>query len=281
MAQTAGFSSMIFDSSRNNGAFNISADGSRFSVDLENGSIIPREAKAAYVSLQQAYIYNNVTNVSSVNENNRLYIKALRETSGGGGLHNYVLQIPDGLYTPTTLNSELQNQMDNTNIDTSSEYPFEISYNTNNKITIKMNSTSAIIDFNDGVGLPNNKLKTMLGFSAGSYQIPTGSNAPFYFVSDLVPKFNVVEYYLVGCDFCQGIPVNQKYGGYLAQVSIDVQPGLQIISEPRHPIQIPCSRLVGNSGNKTFTFRLMDQMGRSINTNSETWSFRLKFEWYF
>lgn len=281
----SGFTSMIFDSSSGTGAYMKSADGSTFTVDIDNGVIIPSGVSAAYVSLENAFVYNNVSNIAATSQNNKIYVNCAREVVAGGGTDDYILTIPDGLYNPRTLDSEIKNQMDNTTIDTSVLYPFQVSYNTNNKIVLKINSSTCAIDFREtndaGATLANNKLCIMLGFAKVKLTIPTSSNTPYYYTSTALPKFNVIEYFIIACDFTQGIPINQKFGGYLAQVPINVEPGLQIVYEPRHTVKIPCTRLIGNAGNKSFTFRLLNEEGRPINTNGEKWSFRLRFSWFF
>ena len=281
---TSGFSSMIFSSSALNGAYSKSEDGSSFSVDLDNGAIIPRGATSAYVSVEQAFVYNNVSNISTTSSNNKIYVRCNRETSAGGGQDDYTLTIPDGLYNPNTLNNELKYQMDNSTIDTSVDYPFGIGFNTNNKIVIGIKDANCKIYFTDtddnGTALTNNELREMLGFAKIKLEVPAGSNTPYAYTSTNLPKFNIIEFFLIACDFVQGIAINQKQGGYLAQVPISAEPGLQIIHEPTKPFLVSCSRLIGNTGNKSFRFRLLDHLGRPVNTNGEEFSFRLKFEWY-
>ena len=70
----------------------------------------------------------------------------------------------------------------------------------------------------------------------------------------------------------QGININNIGAGIIASVPITVAPGSQINYEPKNPIPIDGSELIGQSKN-AFTFSLLDQALRSAPTAGEQWSF--------
>ena len=76
----------------------------------------------------------------------------------------------------------------------------------------------------------------------------------------------------------QGLNINNIGLGVIASVPISVVPGSQINYEPRNPIAIGASELIGKIKN-VFSFSLLDQDLRASPTAGETWSFVVIIKW--
>ena len=100
--------SMYFSSNPLTGATNVSADGSSFSVQLNQALAIPSEAVSCSIRVVQASVWNVSYNISAAFGNN-----VFNYTTGGV---NYNIVIPDGLYSLSGLNSYLQTQFVNSGL---------------------------------------------------------------------------------------------------------------------------------------------------------------------
>ena len=268
---------MSFDSTPGNGGSQLSSDGSTFYVDLPSGILVPKNATSATMMVTNAKVYNNINNISSSKQNNKVYVTAPKE---GGGTQPYTLTIPDGLYSLTDLDTQLKNLMDNLTIDTSTKHPFELTFNNTNRAIVKFNTTQCSIDMTDNVARPNNLLRNLLGFNAQVLTIPGGAIAPYSFDGDNKANFNVIEYFLITSNICQnGMSVNGKDLNILAQLYINAQPGYPIMYEPYHPTRLNANHLRGWDGSKRFMFSLKDHLNRTVDTSSETWSFKLQIDY--
>ena len=91
--------SYFFSSDASAGASNVSADGSQFSVFLNDTIGVPCEAKVASLSITQATILNNAPNISADIGNNVF--------SYYSGVTQYSHTIPDGQYSVSDLNAAI------------------------------------------------------------------------------------------------------------------------------------------------------------------------------
>ena len=255
-------------------------NGSRFEVQMNTGAIVPEHAKFATMKVTSASIYNNVNNISSSLGNNKLYFNAKKETVTTR--KDYILTIPNGLYSLTDLNQEIQNLMDNEDVDTTSKYPFELTYNNVNKAVIQMNSTDCTILFSDHASRTNHKIRDLLGFTNTDLQIPNpaSTNAPYFFTGTNKASFNTLEYFLITCNFVdQGLIVNNIDTQALALIRPNTAPGFPIYYSPYFPAILSADKLIGWEGKKQFSFQLKDNNLKNVDTNGETWSFSLQIDY--
>ena len=254
----------------------VDSTGSRFTVDMNTGSIVPKYAKSAIMKVTSASIYNNISNISGALGNNKLYFNAKNEV---GGQTDYVFTIPDGLYSLTDLNTQLKNQMDNSDVQVLNDvYPFELTYNNVNRSIIKLNSVNCSIQFSDGVPLrQNHGIRTLLGFSNSDL---TTTSVPFYHTGSQKANFNSLEYFLITCNFVdQGLIVNNIDTQALALIRPNTAPGFPIYYSPYFPAILSADKLIGWEGKKQFSFQLKDNNLKNVDTNGETWSFSLQIDY--
>jgi len=91
--------SYVFSSNPNQGALNLSADGSSFSVFLDTPIYIPQGVIDCNIDVIAASIWNVSPNISAAFGNNMFYFEHLGTP--------YVLTIDDGLYSLAQLNGVL------------------------------------------------------------------------------------------------------------------------------------------------------------------------------
>lgn len=253
--------SFIFDSDTANGAKNVSSDGSRFQVVLENSLGIPKNARNVNLSVNSANIWYSTPNIIT-GVNDKLYIDGPDKFDV---TQTYVITIPQGLYDLSSLNDAIQDQLQNAGAKYD-DYPLiDLSANTaEQKVIITLNYIAVIVDFTQ-----SDTFRDILGFNS---QILTTISVPYNIIADNVARLNQIEYFLIQSDLTNnGIRINNRYSGNIARVVIDSPPGSLLVYEPRKPLEINCQNLA-NSNQSVFTFALTDQNGAAVDTNSELWS---------
>lgn len=254
--------SYFFSSSVKNGALNVSGNGDRFSVQLNNPIALPIEAIHATLEVVSATIWNNVFNISQAIGNNRLYVTT--------GENNIVIVIPDGLYGVPELVTVFKREF--VNQGQPADLLIFSSDAATQKIVIESPYAATTADFTQA-----NNCREILGFNARIVPSlpgePTGAGWEVY--GDSVAEFNRTNSFLIKSDIISnGIPVNSISDGTIAEVLIVARPGSQINYAPYHPTRSNATELIGRSKN-FFTFRLTDQLGREVETNGEDWSFEV------
>lgn len=253
---------MLVSSDPNNGAKNISSDGSRFDLFFERPIIIPKNAKNCYIVNQESTIWWTVPNiVTDVNDTFQLTY------FDGFLIFPFTVVLPQGLYSLADLddaiNRDLVNQGAPPNLITIT------GDNATQKSIIQINvlaPATISIDFTIA-----QSIRDILGFD--SQVIPAQSGIISIF-SENVANFNTIDYFLIHTDLVsRGLRINDSYSSTIAQVLIDVQPGSQIVSKPFNPPPIPANELIGSRHSKA-TFWLTDQADNEVNTNGEIWSSR-------
>lgn len=251
---------IIVSSSSAAGAVNKSDDGSTFEILLEDPIQIPNAVSSVTVQVDEATIWWTTPNISIDLNNNKFYILHLTV--------DYIVTIPDGLYSLTDLNNTLNREME-MEIGVAGLVTFEAD-NPTQKVNISINQAGTQISFTQA-----NTFRDLIGFN--SQVIPsTGiTTGVFNQIGDNVAAFNSIEYFLIHSDITtRGIRVNNKYSQTIAQVLIDVNPGSQIVSRPFNPPKSPAWELKGAIRNR-IRFWLTDQADNLINTNGEDWSARI------
>ena len=267
----------IVTSDPTQGAKNVSKNGSRFTVRLEEAIEIPKNAMNVSLSVPEATVWWTVPNIIT-GENDRLYVTGPTQANPAA-IQSSVLTIPLGLYDASGLNETVQNLLENAGYQTTDGVPAIskpiFTFTTDeatSKIIIRFEYPTVSIDFT-----PIDTPRDILGFNALVYGPYV--TAPQNITAPNVAGFNTVNYFLLHSDLVeQGIRFNNSYNQTMAQVLIDVAPGSQIVSKPFNPAKSDCSRLAG-SRIDTFSVWLTDDAQREVNTNNEYFTARISIRW--
>ena len=265
----------IFSSDPANGAFNVTPQGSSFSVQLYEPILIPMSSTYCVVGVQGANIWNTVPNISPELNNNILFFT-------DGVNPNIQVSIAKGLYDLSELQNAIYTAIDS-NTDNNvppAAFPAKDMF-----VFSPDNATQrVVITFlkeNLQIFWATSTLRTILGFDAGSPTAP--APPPITGKSLLAPnvaRFNELTSFLIRTDLINtGIPVNANATGVLANVFIDVLPSSLINYTPLNIVWSDASNIIG-ARITTINFSLANQENRLVDTNSEYWNFTLIFKYY-
>ena len=251
--------SFFFSSDATNGALNKSPDGSAFTVQLNSPISIPEKAIYCTLEVQSATIWNVSPNISIAIGNNKLYIHA--------NSLNYVITIPDGLYSVSDLETRIQREV--VLLGLPSNLLTISADDSIQKVLLTFSLANSWIDFT-----PVDSFRTVLGFD--SRLVPTtGQAAGYSEEGDINASFNRVNSYLLKSDFVSnGISVNAISDSVIASVLINVKPGSQIEYYPFNPPKADANELIGKA-KSNFIFRLTDDAGRPAEMLGEVYSFTI------
>jgi len=260
------------------GALNVSTNGSRFTVKLEEPIEIPEDALNVTLSVEEATVWWTVPNIIT-GENDKLYVTGPTQLNPAI-IQTSILTIPLGLYDASGLNETVQQLLENAGFKTTDGIPaiskpiFTITTDeATSRIILRFEYPTVQIDFTQ-----NDTPKDILGFESlvyGPYPL-----APQNIPAPNVAGFNTVNYFLIHSDLVQqGIRFNNNYNQTIAQVLIDVAPGSQIVSKPFNPAKSNCNRLAGSKIDR-FNVWLTDDKQREVNTNNEYFTARIVIRWY-
>lgn len=259
--------SMIVSSDPNNGATNISSDGSYFEVQLQDGLKVPKDALNVNIAVEEATIWWSVPNIIT-GENDKVYITGPDTLDV---VQNYVLTIPQGLYDLAGINEAIARELESAGAKIDPEPLINLSPDeATQKVQLRFNYATVSIDFT-----PNDTPRVILGFDSAVYT-PVPDNP---LLAPNVAAFNQVNYFLIHSDLTnKGIRFNNNYNQTIGQVLIDVAPGSQIVSKPFNPARINAPELAGAT-RTNLRFWLTDDEDRRVNTNNEYWSARIVIHW--
>lgn len=247
---------ILLSSSTAAGAINKSANGSSFSVSLEQPILIPKSAKYCWLVCQSAELWNTVPNILA-GVNDKLYI----DDSFGA----LVITIPEGLYSINLLNAEINRQIVESG--RANDAIVIIGNNATQKTAIGVQEAGTQIDFTQ-----SDTFREILGFE--SILITTTLTNEIVDATN-VAQFNVIDYFILHTDLVsRGLRINNKYTQAVAQVLIESPPGDQIIHQPQNPPEIPAQELIGSKRNFINVW-LTDQNNRRVSTAGENYAMRL------
>ena len=254
---------MILSSASEDGATNISADGSRFAVTFDEPLAIPSNAVQCYASVEDAQIWNTVPNIlTGIND--------LFFIDEGAGF--VMVTVDSGLYDI----GGLQEAIDRNYValgGTSGVFSF-LADDATQKVVIQLNIAGVQIDFTQP-----QTMRAILGFNA-TLVPPGGPSVGLY--TELAPNvamFNTLEYFLLHSDIVNsGIRTNTTYTQTIAKIPISSAPGSQILYTPYNPPKSNTNNLIGAIKNR-LNFWLTDQSNNPVNTSGESYAFRLKVEY--
>jgi hypothetical protein len=256
--------SRAFSSSPANGAQNVSADGSSYSVTLQRPLVIPPGALDAELACLTATVWNTSPNISAAFGNNIFTYTTATAPAG-----TYTVNILEGLYSLTALSGYISNALVN-NGHPAGLFGLAADDATQRSIVI-------ISNVGDSVDLSvANSVAPILGFGA---VVLTATVAGARFYSTSTAAFNRVDQYLIRSNIVAGgLPVNANTTGIVANIPITVSPGSQIVYEPTNPIWVDATDLIA-SGRQNLDFALVDQLGRATPTAGEIYSCVLALRW--
>jgi len=268
ISQMADSVELILSSDILNGAEDVSATGDKFTVSLENPIEVPADATSCEVQCMDAALWFTVPNVDDANRNFRV--------TGPDTLNVitvYNLQIPKGLYDLTGLSAAILRELSNAG---AKQSPLPLltflQDDATSKVVLVLNYITVSVDFT----IPNN-LRFILGFDAGI--ITPVLPVPFAVLADNVAQFNTLNSFLIHCDIVQsGVRLNSTYSSIVANPYINVSPGSQVLYQPYNPPSSSENQLIGSSISVIRCW-VTDEKNRPIDTNGETWYFRIKISY--
>jgi hypothetical protein len=253
------------------GATAVSADGSTFTINLENNGLdVPKNATNTQLSVVGSEIWYNTPNVV-LNKNDKITIIYNGTT--------IIVAIPTGLYTLAEIAPTIERELkllapaDAVVSDIVNNHLIKIEAEENQgkvKLTLALTATTTSLscDFT-----PTNSIGQVLGFNT----IKSGSN--FYF-SELDPKFNGFNYYLIQSNMVnEGIRVGASFNQIIAKVLVTASPNTQVLYEPANPTLVSAENLAGDR-RRSYTFSLLDDTFARIDTRSEHYSLQLRISFY-
>ena len=263
----------------NLGALNKSADGSTFSIRMEEKGLgVPLKAKACTLEVIGSEFWYNTSNITEKNNQ-------LRITSNG---ISKLLSITPGLYSIDTFQNALIQAIrataDNTFINSlilvsGSSTTCYLNFVANqalnrvDMIISPLSGNTITVDFRQS-NAPNT-ISSILGF-IGVYQ----STSSVVITGENVPKFNALNYYLIQSNIVSnGIRINSKYENIIAKIKITCEPNQQNIYDPMNPTVVLSPELI-NDTRKQFTFSLLDSNLNFVDTKSELWSATLRLTYF-
>lgn len=254
----------IFSSDTENGAFNVSEDGSEFATVLYSPIAIPHNARYCKIGVQAANIWYTTPNISIALDNNTFAFF--------DGTVNQSITIPNGLYDLPQLASSIAILIDNIPATIPSANLFDFfGDGSTQRVIITFKSAGLSIDWNAST------LRTILGFRTTS---PTTAPINGSIAGEDTAKFNQINSYLIHTDLIHtGIPVNSIDTAVISNVFIDVTPGSLINYTPQIIPTANGNELIG-SVRSTIVSYITDQKGRRVDTNGEVWNYTLMITYY-
>jgi hypothetical protein len=190
-----------------------------------------------------------------------------------GLAQSYIVTIPTGLYDLSGLNNTIQRELEAQGAKTDPAPLISFSPDdATQKVQMRLNYADVSVDFTQ-----SDTPRDILGFASAVYG--PEALAPIDLLAPNTAGFNTVNYFLIQSDLVQrGIRFNNVFNQTIAQVLINVAPGSQIVSTPFNPAKTSAQELAG-AKRSNLRFRLTDDRGNPVNTNSEYWSCRIVVEY--
>ena len=256
---------IFFSSSESSGATDVSPDGSRFSVFLDNPIKIPASVVDCSLSVVQAQIWNTSPNIAQEYNNNTFSFT----TSDAGNAGTHTIEISDGLYSLSDLNGFISVALLNLSLPSNLITISGLPSTGQSYLTFQLVGDS--VNFNT-----NTSVRTILGFDYGIYTATISTKSIY---SQGVAKFNRNNSYLITSDIISGgIPINSISPNVIASVPINVPPGSQINYVPFNTSEVDAMSLVGLS-KSNISFTLLNQDLQSVSTQNETYSILIRIKY--
>jgi hypothetical protein len=229
-----------------------------FTVRLNNPIDIPLDALDCEIALHSSTIWNSSPNI--ITAANKLYVIY--------NSINYILVIPQGLYSLDHLQSSLAELLVQNSLPADL---FVLSGNeTTQKIKIQYNYVNCQINF-----IPNDSIFHILGFNQRISPIGPVDQLLKFDISDNTANFNQVNGYFILCESLvnNGVSLNASSYSILGQIPIISPPNSIINYETRTPLYICCNHLLGKKI-YDLDFRILSTDLKPV-TIVEDWSFTI------
>ena len=239
----------------------ISADGSRVDINLETPLVFSGSSLSTTLEVEGASIWNVAYNISNDLNNNTFYYLF-------NGSSQPTMLIPDGLYSITTLNSEISRQFTNRNLTS----PIILTGN--------LSTQKSVLTVNIGYQMdtqPFDSVGSILGFSVGvwptiapvlnSVSMPSQNTARFNNTNSITVLSNLVS---------NGIPLNNSGRNLIANIPITASIGSLISYQPINPTVVDINNLRGRSV-QNFYIQIADDKAVPL-PQTEPWSILLVFK---
>jgi hypothetical protein len=261
---------LLVSSSPDQGALNLSEDGSSFEVKLEDPITIPENARNIKLEVQKTLLWNNMPNIYT-GVNDKVYINGPNKD---GVQTSFIITIAQGSYDLQTLTNDI---LANLEVQGAKTEPLSlISFDADvatGKVEISLNYSGSQIEMRSW-----NTFHKLLGLNEQLYTVPVGKSS-HTFLAPNVANFAAVEYILVHSDITdKGLSINGNYTQTIAQILPDVRSGSLIVFQPLSPLRIDCDNLKGAKLER-FKIYITNEKNEAISTNGEYYSMLLKLSY--
>jgi len=250
------------------GASNVNATGSKFEVNFEQPLFVDKGAFEVEVAVEEATVWNTVSNISEALGNNHIFI-----------IDNSItidVTIQDGTYSTSSLSAAIDREYVLLT-GTAGLIVLDEDFPTQKVILIINGSlaagTGARVDFT-----PANTFRDVIGFDSNLQPLAGPTLVDVNILADNEAQFNNIEYFLIHWDSGPGFSTNATFQQSIARVNIDARPGSQIVSTPFNPAKSSAESWAGNRRSHV-TFWLTSEDGVTLVDTGETWSARLVISW--
>lgn len=256
--------SAFFNSDPLSGSTNLSADGTQFSVTLNNPLRIPASCVSCKMGVVNASIWNTSPNIAAA-YNNNIFAYTIALTP-------YSITIPDGLYSLSQLQSYLNSQF------------VERGQQSNQFLFIPNAPTSQVyiqyLNNTYGLNFTGNTVGKILGFPLGVYPYSSTVGGILQPPAGYIAKFNRNNTYLVRTNFVNsGIPINSNAQGIIASIPIPSDSINNLIAyQPNQISWFDCSELI-STAKSNFYFILSNEDLQPTPTNGESWNITVLIEY--
>ena len=254
--------SAFFNSNPASGSTNQSEDGSKFSVTLNNPLRLPESVVSCKMGVVSASIWNSSPNLSAAFNNNEFRFTVSST--------QYLITIPDGLYSLSDLSAYLTSQF---SIRGLSPPPFSFSANEpTGQVIITYRDATLSLDFT------GNSVGVILGFPSATYPYPQATGGVLY--SPAVAKLNRNNSYLIKTTLVSsGIPLNSSAQGIISSIPIPAGSVNSLIAyNPPQILWFDCSELIGST-KSNFSFELTNENLQPTPTSGNYYSFTVLIEY--
>jgi hypothetical protein len=261
---------LLVSSNPDQGALNLSEDGSSFEVKLQDPITIPDKARNIKLEVQKALIWNNMPNIYA-GVNDKVYING---PNTEGVQTSFIITISQGSYDLQTLVNDILADLEVKGAKTEPLSLISLDADVaTGKVEISLNYNTVQIEMRSW-----NTPHKLIGLNKELYTVPVGQ-ITHTFLAPNVANFAALESILVHSDITnKGLSINGNYSQTIAQILPDVRSGSLIVFQPLSPLRIDCDNLNGTEL-QSFRVWITNERNESISTNGEYYSMLLKLSY--
>jgi hypothetical protein len=246
---------LVANSNPVNGATEVSANGSQFTLPITGGKLqISKSAQDILISMNSATIWNTIPNIlNGVNSTLSITGPDVADTPTV-----YTIDLPTGLYDLSTISTSIAAQLSSAGAKTADGALIEFYPNyATSKADLKINYDTVVVDFSSVTSLA-----TVLGFNPTTYGPYT--NIPFVEPAPLPINLANVTSIQVHSSYTQaGLIIGNTYTQTIGIVQMTAGVGTLVTYAPPNPPKIPSQHLAGTNAT-SIVFWLTDQNGDTI-----------------